>query len=195
MANQEIFYEGRVHPDYKKKALLNTLIRLILTTLPISIIFFIEFIVLSIIPFGSSDYFFNYFAIIVPIIVIVMIIANAYYNRYIKNFSFVVTENDVIINHGVFRQVRASIPYCRVQNISINSTIFERRYNLSSINIETAGSSSSPYRGYRGYRRRFAQGEGFIMGQKDPTYLEKLLKEKINSCLSYMESAREGTVL
>ena len=122
-------------------------------------------------------------------------IANTYYNRFIKNFSFVVTGNDVIINHGVFRQVRASVPYCRVQNININSTIFERRYNLFSINIETAGSSITPYRGFWRRYSGYAQGEGFIVGQKDPGHIEKLLKEKLTLCLRYMEGTREGTIL
>ena len=193
MSDQEIYYTGKAHPDYKKRELLRTFVRLISTFLPFSFILILQIIL----TFGSYIFpsVFNvaFIALIIIIIIlaIVMIIANVYYTRYIKNFSFYITDNDVIINYGVFRQCRASVPYCRVQNISITSTIFERRYNLFTINIETAGTSGYPY---RGWRRRNTKGEGFIVGQKDPTNIEKLLKEKITVCLTYMESRDKGYI-
>ncbi len=192
MIDSEVHYTGKVDPDYKKRELLRILVRCFSTMLPISLIFILQ-IGLSIFYFSSLiiNFIIISILIIAIIIVIIIIIANVYYNQYLKNFKFYITDNDVIINHGVFRQCRASIPYCRVQNISINSTIFERRYKLYSINIETAGTSSYPF---RRRRRRYMRGEGYIVGQKDPTQIEKLLKDKINVCLRFMERRDEGYI-
>ena len=119
---RKVVMEGKIHLDYRKKVFIKTLIRVPLYSL------FYFFIVLQ---FGfylffSEDFFvalffmiLGYFIFVGMVLVIVGLITWFFYKSYVKRFFFEITDSNIVINHGVFRQSRETIPYTRVQNISI----------------------------------------------------------------------------
>ena len=111
--------------------------------------------------------------VIIPYIVIALISA-WYFSAYFKNFSFLVHEHEIIINHGVFTKIRGTIPYKRIQNINIVNGIFDRMFKTYTVKIETAGHSPVS----SGKSRGIAP-EGYIPGLKDPYIIEKKIMEMI----------------
>jgi len=189
MPEEEIFYEGKIDPDYKKKMKVKAVLKYLISVLPFSLIFIILFTTLSLsVWYFNKSSSANFFMLVIVIAVIsvailflVLIVVGVYSEAYIKRFSFLIQKNDIVIYHGVFRRTRATIPYCRIQNIKVDSSILDRKYKLSSIYIETAGFSGlrTPYRG----AYKIGQSEGNIPGQKDPVFIENALKEKIKLCI------------
>ncbi|MFX1570244.1 MAG: PH domain-containing protein [Promethearchaeota archaeon] len=114
------------------------------------------------------------YSVLVPFVV-VLIIAFWYYYLYVKMFSFEILENDIIIRHGVFNRIRATIPYSRIQNINITNGVFDRMYNLFTVKIETAGSSAAAASAKSGVSRP----EGYIPGLVDPNIIEEKIKERL----------------
>ncbi len=185
MIDEEIFYEGKIHSDWRIKERLKLLISIPLVSLAFIVPFSIPLFIFNFLPYYFTsinilDFFFQLFIILIIIIIIiffiVFIISNSYLKAYVKNFSFQITENNVIINHGVFRQSRATIPYGRIQNINITSGILDRKYKLFTLNVETAGASGYPLR-RAGYG--YAKAEGYIPGQKEPLVIETKIKERL----------------
>jgi len=103
------------------------------------------------------------------------IIALSYlYNRaYVKNFSYIISDEHIIIKHGVLTKIVATIPYSRIQNINIVNGVFDRMFKTYTVKIETAGSSSAAASAQQGRIRP----EGYIPSLKDPNVIEKKIKE------------------
>jgi putative transcriptional regulator len=188
MKNKETIYEGIVHSDLRKKVLLK--INLIL--LPIFSLLTLFVISLSMgftgprAPppeaglvsrlLGIPDLLFwlILYIIIIPYLVI-NIITFISMSMYIRNYSFSVSENNIVINHGVFTKTKATIPYIRIQNVNIVSGVFDRLFKLYTVKIETAGAS----RGGSSTSPLQFRPEGYITGIKEPDIIE----EKINAMI------------
>ena len=82
------------------------------------------------------------FAFIIPF-TIIMLIQIWYYTAYVNKFFYKIFEDNIVINHGVFTQVRATIPYSRIQNINIANGVFDRMFKTFTVKIETAGSTAA----------------------------------------------------
>jgi len=95
--------------------------------------------------------------------------------KYVKMFSFEVLENNLIIRHGVFNRVKATIPYSRIQNINITNGVFDRMYKTFTVKVETAGFSAAA----SGRRSGLAKPEGYIPGLKEPNIIENKIKEHL----------------
>ena len=96
------------------------------------------------------------------------------YNRaYVKTFSYKISEDHIIIHHGVLTKTVATIPYSRIQNINIVNGVFDRMFKLYTVKIETAGSSAAAASAQSGHIRP----EGYIPGLKDPKIIERKIKE------------------
>ncbi|MFX1391720.1 MAG: PH domain-containing protein, partial [Promethearchaeota archaeon] len=98
-----------------------------------------------------------------------------YYYRYVKMFYFEILENDIILQHGVFNRIRATIPFSRIQNINITNGVFDRMFKTFTVKIETAGSSAAAASAQHG----IARPEGYIPGLLDPNLIEEKIKERI----------------
>jgi len=98
-----------------------------------------------------------------------------YQSKYVEKFSYQLTSSHLLIKHGVFTVNEVTIPYSRIQNINILNGVFDRRYGIYTIMIETAGKTAIPSGG-SGY----AKPEGYIPGLKDPFAFEKELKEMLD---------------
>jgi putative transcriptional regulator len=102
-------------------------------------------------------------------------ISTWYVFAYRRNFSYIVKEHEIIINHGVLTKVRGTIPYKRIQNINIVNGVFDRMFKTYTVKIETAG--HSPVSSGQGPRGTLP--EGYIPGLKDPNIIEKKITEMI----------------
>jgi DNA-binding XRE family transcriptional regulator/membrane protein YdbS with pleckstrin-like domain len=166
-------FKGTISRDFvKKEALKNNLFLFILA---ISLILtFIIYLVLS------GEFNFDLFLLLTLVCVIIpyLIIAPIsawYFAAYKRSFSYIIQENNIVINHGVFTKMRATIPYKRIQNINIVCGVFDRIFKTYTVKIETAGHSAVS----SGTKSRGIGPEGYIPGLKDPHIIENRIKEMI----------------
>ncbi|MFT6808929.1 MAG: putative membrane protein [Saprospiraceae bacterium] len=61
----------------------------------------------------------------------------AYFRYY-----FYVSEDELVIRSGLFKKVKLNIPYERIQSINFKQTILHRLFQVTELEIETAGSDS-----------------------------------------------------
>ncbi|TXT59258.1 MAG: putative membrane protein [Promethearchaeota archaeon] len=181
MSENKSFFEGKIAPVWKKKEIFKLLIG---ETVIFGLIFTIFTIVLIFTPLPFMIYLFMVlFIVILPYFVI--FIPGAWYTiAYFNNFAYKITEDNIIIFHGVFNKIRATIPYSRVQNINVVNGVFDRIFNTYTVKIETAGSSAAAASAQSGFPRP----EGYIPGLKDPN----LVEEKINEMLQKYSSVPSG---
>lgn len=81
-----------------------------------------------------SDYYFIFLGAISILISLIAGIAS--YLRY----TFYVDEDEIIINKGVFRRSRISIPFDRIQVVRMNQNVVHRWTGTYGLTIDTAGS-------------------------------------------------------
>lgn len=115
-----------------------------------------------------------FYAVLIPYM-FVLIFVIWFEFKYVKMFSFEVLENNLIIRHGVFNRVKATIPYSRIQNINITNGVFDRMYKTFTVKVETAGFSAAA----SGRRSGLAKPEGYIPGLKEPNIIENKIKEHL----------------
>ena len=188
MKKTEMPYEHFIHSDFKKKILLKVNIILI-PIFALLTLFFILIAYEGLEPrdrgpppgggpienlVGVPDLLFwpLLFVVIIPYIVI-MIIFSVSLSIYIRNFSFEVLENNIIIHHGVMTKTKATIPFIQIQNINVVSGIFDRLFKIYTVKIETAARSRS---GSSPSIIKF-NPEGHIPGLKEPNIIEDRINE------------------
>ncbi|MEE1886001.1 PH domain-containing protein [Pedobacter flavus] len=59
------------------------------------------------------------------------------------NKSYAIREHDVVYQTGWLYKKIHVLPFARIQHCTLNSGVFERKFNLSSLSIFTAGGDSS----------------------------------------------------
>lgn len=78
------------------------------------------------------------------IVWIVTLLLSMVYNYYhYKNKGYALREHDIIYKEGVIIQSVMAVPFNRVQHIEVTQGPIDRYLNLSSLQIFTAGGSSS----------------------------------------------------
>ena len=173
MNEEEFVYIGTISRDYVKKEVLKNNLILLLYAVIISIICLYIY-------FEDTGFTFDLFLIIIltcavaPYVAIALISA-LYFSAFVRNFTYKVQKDSIVINHGVFTKTRATIPYRRIQNINITTGVFDRMFKTFTIKIETAGHSAVS----SGTTRRGIGPEGYIPGLKDPHIIENKIKEII----------------
>ncbi len=105
----------------------------------------------------------------VPIFVVTLIVG-VYMVKYVKTFSYRLTNNHVEVKHGVFTKEKNMIPYSRIQNINVVNGIFDRLFGVFTLKIETAGTSGTEQK----------TAEGHIPGVKNPQEFEAQLKQLLD---------------
>lgn len=124
--------------------------------------------------FHTVNFYCLIFVLIVPTIVLILG-TWLYQSKYVDKFSYQLTSSHLLIKHGVFTMNEVTIPYSRIQNINILNGVFDRRYGIYTILIETAGKTAAQSSG-SGY----GKPEGYIPGLKDPFTFEKELKQMLD---------------
>ncbi|KKM17942.1 hypothetical protein LCGC14_1670700 [marine sediment metagenome] len=171
MSKEKNSYEGSVSSSYKNKELLKSLIILVIIAISITGIFLAGvFLTWWIIPI---ELIYLVFIICYSVIGAIIILIYSYNWVYVRNFAYTILEDHIIIRHGVFTKIVATIPYSRIQNITIVNGVFDRMFKIFTVKIETAGSSAAVTSAQRGY----VKPEGYIPGLRDPYIIEKKIKE------------------
>ncbi|MEJ2252586.1 MAG: PH domain-containing protein [Candidatus Lokiarchaeota archaeon] len=178
MNEKQPFYEGTISNKYAIKETIKTWI--ILTLIFIGTYLFIWLVPLGTVIEDQSPYPVFILTVIsfigLGIYILILIFSYIYYRAYIRNFAYEIHEENVVIFHGVFTKVKATIPYSRVQNINIANGIFDRMFDLYTAKIETAGFSGSSQSAQGGPMKP----EGYIPALEDPNIVETKMKEMIN---------------
>ncbi len=130
------------------------------------ILLFIEFYILSV-----YYYYVGYLILFGIFGVFWIIFVPFYFNAFVNNFTYEITNEFVKINWGVFTHTKMTIPFNRIQNISVSNGVFDRIFNLNTIKIETAGFNGSSI------MFGMLRSEGYIPGLKDPNKLEELINK------------------
>jgi putative transcriptional regulator len=173
MNKRDPTYKGLISSNYAKKQIFKTIIGYWLfyaswMILTFWILFFFE----EISQFNWILWILIYSVAIPFVVVLVSTIWYSY--RYVKMFSFEVLESDIVIQHGVFNRVKATIPHSRIQNINITNGVFDRMFKTFTVKIETAGSTAAA-----GGNKGLVRPEGYIPGLLDPNIIEEKIKERI----------------
>jgi len=174
MSKRDLEYKGTISRNYAKKQIFKTIISYL--------VFYASWMVLTfwLLYYYEGSYEFYgvlwilFYSVVIPFIV-VLVSTIWYFYRYVKMFSFEVLESDLVIQHGVFNRVRATIPHSRIQNINITNGVFDRMYKIFTVKIETAGSTAAAASASGG----FARPEGYIPGLIEPYVIEEKIKERL----------------
>lgn len=174
MSKRDPMYKGTISRNYAKKQIFKTIIGYFL--------FYASWMILTfwILFFFEEISQFNwilwilFYSVVIPFIVVLL--STIWYSyRYVKMFSFEVLESDLIIQHGVFNRVRATIPHSRIQNINITNGVFDRMFKTYTVKVETAGSSAAA----AGAKGGVVRPEGYIPGLLEPNIIEEKIKERL----------------
>jgi uncharacterized membrane protein YdbT with pleckstrin-like domain len=65
-----------------------------------------------------------------------------------SSYHYELTESGFRKEFGVISKVYVTIPYERIQNVNIYRGLVARSFNLSDLQVQTAGASGSPYEQY-----------------------------------------------
>ena len=175
MSVEKSSHEGTITMSYRNKEVLKTSI--ILSIIVASTLLMTYWIMYSI---ALEEGLFSLLGIIFWIVVIVCVITTIgiiilvaiYENKFVNNFRYVITEDNIVIHHGVFTKVRATIPFSRIQNINIVNGVFDRMFKTFTVKIETAGGAGAAQAAQTGHFRP----EGYIPGLRDPHEIENTIK-------------------
>jgi putative transcriptional regulator len=172
MSQNDFAYEGGISRSYIKKSLIKIILGYI--------VFYAIWMILT----YWLSYFFDplvftlslflwliIYSVLLPLVIVIPF-SLWYLNKYVKLYSYEISENNIIIRHGVFTKKRATIPYTRIQNINIVNGVFDRLYKIYTVKIETAGASGAGGGGGGNVRP-----EGLIPGLEDPYIIDNKIIE------------------
>jgi len=178
LSKEKNSYEGSISSSYKNKELLKSTI--LLGIFATAGAFFIWWIMLMIFTDGLEkssavpiEVTYLVFIIVYSVFITIIVLIYLYNTAYVKNFSYKISEDHIVIKHGVLTKIVATIPYSRIQNINIVNGVFDRMFKTFTVKIETAGSSAAAASAKSGH----VKPEGYIPGLKDPKTIEKKIKE------------------
>ena len=175
MSKEKKTYEGNISKSYRNKELLKD--SLIYYSIATVTVFFLILGAYLIAAYEGFTVFLEFSLLVISItygIATLIVLLILWYNTvYVRTFSYSISEEHIIINHGVLTKTRATIPYSRVQNINIVNGVFDRMFKTFTVKIETAGSSA----GVRSAQSGRVRPEGYIPGLKDPHIIERKIKE------------------
>ena len=137
-----------IRPDKK----LITKSWLILISLSIVIVLFA--CLLHIIPALDSDVDFEQFSfymwrIVFIAIILMWIISTPIMLLWIKNLSYFIEADKIVINKGILTKIKQNIPFRMVTDFMLERTLYDRWLGIGSIKIQTAGQTQNAT-GYEG---------------------------------------------
>ncbi len=137
-----------IRPDRK----LITKSWLILISLSIVIVLFA--CLLHIIPLLNSDVNFSQFSfylwrIVFIAIILMWIISTPIMLFWIKNLSYFIEADKIVIKKGILTKIKQNIPFRMVTDFMLERTLYDRWLGIGSIKIQTAGQSQNQT-GYEG---------------------------------------------
>ncbi len=70
-------------------------------------------------------------------VVVVAIFGIVYFYKY----TFYITDNELVIDKGVFKKTKLNIPFDRIQSINFKETLLHQIFSVVELEVDTAGSS------------------------------------------------------
>ncbi len=174
MSRRDQKYKGTISRNYAKKQIFKTIISYFVFYASWMILTFWFLYFFEEIPLFDWFLWILVYSVVIPFIV-VLLFAIWYSYRFVRMFSFEVLESDLVIQHGVFNRVRATIPHSRIQNINITNGVFDRMFKTYTVKVETAGASGAAGGGGGGKIRP----EGYIPGLLNPNVIEEKIKDRL----------------
>ena len=125
-----------------------------LTLITISIFIVIFALLLLIIPALDSDIAFSEFThylwlIIIGVILLMWIITAPIMILWIKNLSYFIEDDKIVIKKGILTKIKQNIPFRMVTDFMLERTLYDRWLGIGSIKIQTAGQTQNAT-GYEG---------------------------------------------
>ena len=109
------------------------------------------------------------------------IIYNIWILLYYPRYRYVLGKEGILINRGVWWKYRRTIPYARIQHISIDQGPIEQIFRIYRVNSYTAGTGSA---GGASAGKGITGPEGQILGIRNPEPLkEEIMKRVMQSRL------------
>lgn len=101
-------------------------------------------------------------------IVVVGVFLIVYTNLLYESYTFLLTDDMILIEKGVIWKRKNAIPYSRVQNVNITCRPLERILGLSTVHVHTAGMG-------------MAYAEGKVPGIPFPDELSEIILRKVRT--------------
>ena len=125
-----------------------------LTLITLSIVIVLFACLLHIIPIIDSDVDFSQFSfymwrIVFISIILTWIIATPIMLLWIKNLSYFIEVDKIVINKGILTKIKQNIPFRMVTDFMLERTLYDRWLGIGSIKIQTAGQTQNAT-GYEG---------------------------------------------
>ena len=84
-----------------------------------------------------------YIMLIIGIFLLVLVLFVSYSFIEYRNFLFHIQDGQFVLQQGVLQRTRLSIPIERIQSIHLKQNIFHRIFNITALEVDSAGSKSS----------------------------------------------------
>lgn len=107
---------------------------------------------------------------IFPFLAIVFSIA-VWVPKYYSSISYEFTEDEIVVERGVYWKHKSTVPYNQVTNIDIVQGPISRRFDIGKVRVQTAGYSTTSSGG--------APAEAQIFGVKDYEDIRNFLLTKV----------------
>lgn len=116
------------------------------------------------------------FIIETTIILILLCFYNFWISMYYHNYKYALGKEGLLINRGIWWKYKRTVPYARIQHISVDQGPIEQIFGLYRVNSYTAGTGSI---GGASAGSRITGPEGQILGVRNPEPLKEEIMRRV----------------
>ncbi len=186
-SSEKIEERGTIDSAFVKKNLIKSALY------GLFVVFWFVFISLSVLFGLNSDgtirlgwtHFSWVIGISVAILSLILILTKIFAGLFVKNFSYEISEKYIIINHGIVTLHKTTIPFSRIQNISVVQGFFDRRFGIYTVKVETAGLAGMNPQGGT------VRPEGYMPGIRNPERIEQIIDKLVHK---YTQESATGDI-
>lgn len=121
------------------------------------------------------------FIIVTFVFLLLFILYNLWISMYYPRYRYTLRKEGILINRGIWWKYKRTVPYARIQHISIDQGPIEQIYGIYRVNSYTAGTGSM---GGASAGSSITGPEGQILGVRNPEPLkEEIMKRVMQSRL------------
>ncbi|MFH1013091.1 MAG: PH domain-containing protein [Thermoplasmatota archaeon] len=112
-------------------------------------------------------------------VLVLFILYNIWISMYFKRYCYALGSEGLLINRGIWWKYKRTVPYARIQHISIDQGPIEQIFKIYRVNSYTAGTGSA---GPSSAGNPISGPEGQILGVRQPDQLrDDILKHVMQS--------------
>lgn len=104
------------------------------------------------------------------------VLYNIWVSLYYNSYRYALGNEGLLINRGVWWKYKRTVPYARIQHISIDQGPIEQMFGVYRVNSYTAGTGST---GGASARSRVTGPEGQILGVREPEPLRNDILNRV----------------